>query len=114
MRQVTEDLIQQIVDALVRVGDPERIILFGSRARGEAEGGSDVDLLVVDSEPFGPRRSRREALARLYRSLQGMGVAKDILLFSAHEVEYWKNSVNHVIADALREGRVVYERSEAR
>ncbi len=114
MRQVTDEVIQEMVQALVRAGDPERIVIFGSRARGEGGPGSDVDLLVIDSRPFGPTRSRREALARLYRSLQGMGVAKDILLYSADEVEYWRDSINHVLADALREGRVVYERPQAR
>ncbi len=114
MREVTETVIEEMVEALVRAGDPERIILFGSYARGEAGADADVDLLVIESEPFGPQRSRREELTRLYRALQGMGVAKDILLYSAEELDYWRDSINHVIADALREGRVVYERPQAR
>lgn len=114
MRQVTDDVIEEMVKALVRAADPERIVLFGSHARGDADPDSDVDLLVVESEPFGPHRSRREERARLYRALRGMGVAKDILLYSADELEYWRDSINHVIADALREGRVLYERPEAR
>jgi predicted nucleotidyltransferase len=114
MREVTEDVIQEMVEALVRAGNPERIILLGSHARGEAGADSDVDLLVIESEPFGPQRSRREELMRLYRALRGMGIAKDILLYSADELDYWRDSINHVIADALREGRVVYERPEAR
>jgi len=114
MRQVTDEVIQEMVQALIQAGDPERIVLFGSRARGEDRPDSDVDFLVIDSRPFGPTRSRRKALARLYRSLQGMGVAKDILLYSADEVAYWRDSINHVIADVLREGRVVYERPETR
>ena len=43
--------------------------------------------------------------------LGGFGVSKDILVFSREEVEYWRDSLNHVLARALREGRVFYERS---
>jgi predicted nucleotidyltransferase len=114
MRQVTDEVIQGMVEALVRAADPERIVLFGSHGRGGADAESDVDLLVIEPEAFGPHRSRREELARLYRVLRGMGVAKDILLYRAEELDYWRDSINRVIADALREGRVVYERSQAR
>ncbi len=44
------------------------MILFGSRAWGDARENSDVDI-VVEAEPFGPERSRRQALVRLYQAL---------------------------------------------
>ncbi|MBL7141212.1 MAG: nucleotidyltransferase domain-containing protein, partial [Planctomycetes bacterium] len=58
MVAVTEEMLQQLVEAIVREVAPEEIYLFGSRARGQAEPDSDVDLLVVEREPFGPQRSR--------------------------------------------------------
>ncbi|MDE0197239.1 MAG: nucleotidyltransferase domain-containing protein [Caldilineaceae bacterium] len=110
MVQVTDALLEQMVEKIVAEVDPEQIILFGSRARGDARAGSDVDLAVVESEPFGQERSKRLEAARLYRTLSGFLVSKDILVYSRDEVDYWRSSLNHVLARALREGRVLYER----
>ncbi|MCZ0938703.1 MAG: nucleotidyltransferase domain-containing protein [Caldilineaceae bacterium] len=110
MVQVTDALLEQMVEKIVAEVDPEQIILFGSRARGDARAGSDVDLAVVESEPFGQERSKRLEAARLYRTLSGFLVSKYILEYSRDEVDYWRDSFNHVLARALREGRVLYER----
>ena len=111
MKGVTEKNIEDVVKVIVEAVDPELIILFGSRARGDSRGDSDLDLLIVDSRPFGRARSRRQEMARLWRLLASIQVAKDILLYSREEVEYWKDSLNNVVGRALREGRVLYERS---
>lgn len=108
--QVTDSLLSDMVRAIVAEVDPEQVILFGSRARGDAREDSDVDLLVIESTPFGNGRSRRQEAVRLWRAVSGLGVTKDILVYSRDEVEYWRDSLNHVLARALREGRVLYER----
>lgn len=105
--QVLEDIVRIIVDE----AKPEQIILFGSQARGESRENSDIDLLVVESEPFGATRSRRRETARLWRALASIPMPKDILVYSRDEVEYWRGSLNNVVAKALREGKVLYERS---
>lgn len=105
-----ETLLKQMVQAIVREVSPEAIILFGSRARGDARTDSDVDLLVVEREPFSPQRSRRKEAARLYMALRGMALSKDILLYSRDEFDHWKNSLNHVVGRAHREGRVLHGR----
>ena len=106
----TAALIDRMVRKIVDEVDPEQVILFGSRARGDATENSDVDLLVVEAEPFGAGRSRYVEEASLYRALAGFGVRKDILIYSRDEVEYWRDSLNNVVARALREGKVLYER----
>lgn len=106
-----EVLLRQMVETIVSEVAPETIILFGSRARGDARPDSDVDLLIVETEPFSPQRSRRKEAARLYMALRGMAVSKDILLYSRDEFERWKNSLNHVVGRAHREGRVLHGRS---
>lgn len=111
LRGVGAEKLRRMVDILVAEADPERIILFGSRARGGAREDSDVDLLVVESELFGPGRSRRAEMTRLYLALSGRGVSKDVLVYSCADVEYWKDSINHVLARALREGETLYERA---
>ena len=111
MTQVTDDLLNQMVQAIVAEVDPEQVILFGSRARGDAREDSDVDLVVVEAEPFGKTRSRRLEAARVYGAVAGFDALTDILLYSRDEVDHWRDSVNHVLARALREGTVLYERA---
>jgi predicted nucleotidyltransferase len=113
MVAVTDDVLQRLVEAIVRVADPEAVILFGSRARGGEREQSDVDLLIVEREPFGEQRSRRAETARIRRALRGSCIPMDLLVFSRSEVDYWRESINHVIPRALREGRVLYARPEA-
>ena len=110
MMPITDDLLGRMVQTIVKEVDPEQVILFGSRGRGDQRADSDVDLIVVEGEPFGPKRSRHRELVRLYHALAGFLVATDILVYSHDDVDYWRDSLNHVLARALREGRVLYER----
>jgi len=110
MREITPEVIQEIVDAFVRVANPRKIILFGSHACGDAKPDSDLDFLVVEDEPFGPSRSRHEEWLRLYRALRGTAVPVDILVYSADEVRMWTRSINHVVHEAMTQGVVVYDR----
>ena len=114
LAEVTDALIDRMVEKIVEAADPEQVILFGSRARGDAREDSDIDLIVIESEPFGPNRCRLTEERRLYRALAGLRVAKDILVYSQDEVEYWRDSLNYVLARALREGKVLYERPKVR
>ena len=108
MPELGDALLDRMVRTLVDAADPEQVVLFGSRARGDARPHSDVDLLVVESEPFGPGRSRDAETARLCRALPETPVGRDLLVYSRDEIEYWRGSRNHVAARALREGRVLY------
>ena len=110
MIQVTDEILDRMVRAIVEEVDPEQVILFGSRARGDAGEESDVDLVVVETEPFGKTRSRRLEAVRLWRALSDFVVPKDILVYSRNEVEHWRHSPNHVLARALREGMVLHDR----
>ncbi len=110
MAEVTDDLLDSMVRVIVDAVDPEQVILFGSHARGDARRDSDVDLIVIEAEPFEAGRNRHDEMVRLGRALTGFRVPKDVLVFSRDEVEYWRDSINHVLARALREGRLLYER----
>ena len=109
---IGDGVLERMVETIVAEVDPERIILFGSRARGDAHADSDVDLMVVEEGPFGPERNEHTETVRLIYALADFPVAKDILVCSREEVEYWKDSLNNVVAEALREGEVLYERSQ--
>jgi len=109
MKQVTEDTLAEMTHRLIEAVDPDKIVLFGSRARGDAREDSDVDLLVIkDSDQ--PRHVR---VMPLYRALRGLGVPKDILWVTPEEVEIYRDVVNHVVARGLREGRVLYDKRRA-
>lgn len=109
--EVTEELLQEIVRRIVDECDPEKIILFGSRARDNARPDSDVDVLVIERDPFGKERSRYRELVRLNKAMGRIPVPIDILAYSTDEIEFWRDSINHVVPHALHEGRTIYERS---
>jgi uncharacterized protein len=105
---VTAEMLREMAAVVAREVHPEAIVLFGSQATGHARADSDVDLLVVEAEPFGAHRDRRQEMARLWRALARFVVAKDILVYSREEVEQWRGARNHVIARALIEGTLLY------
>ena len=106
-----DEVLSEMVKEVVRAIDPEGIILFGSRARGDHREDSDIDLMIVEREPFGPERSRLAEISRVRRTLSRFGFAKDILVYSSDEMRKWSRSPNHVIYSGLTEGKVLYERS---
>jgi len=111
MQSEDDSLIREMVDTIIREANPDTVILFGSRARGDARPDSDVDLLIVESEPFSPQRSRRQETARLYLALRKLAMPKDLLLYSRDEFERLKESEYHIVGRAQREGRVLHARA---
>lgn len=100
---VSQQTIEEIVRRIVEVAHPEKVILFGSAARGGAGPDSDVDLLVVKS---GANRVR---LAQdIYMNLFGVGLSVDIIVATPEDLERYRDTPGLVIESALREGRVVY------
>jgi len=111
MTPITEALLEEMTRTIVETVKPRKVVLFGSRARGAAHPESDVDILVIEDEPFGPQRSRRKEMARLWHALSRFDMAKDILVYASEEADKWKDSRNHVVAHAFRTGRTLYERN---
>jgi len=104
------EVLARLTARLVECAKPRRVILFGSYARGTAQAGSDIDVLVVEDGPFGAQRPRCAGLQRLRSAVADVRVPKDIILCSSAEYEEWRSAVNHVIARAEHEGIVLYER----
>ena len=99
-RETLDDIIRRIVE----VAEPEKIILFGSAAQGDMGLNSDVDLLVIKEGA-----DALKLMARIYRTLHGVGAAVDAIVVSPGDVERFKESHALVIKPALRDGTVVYE-----
>lgn len=108
--QVTDDLLKEMTDAIVRELNPRKVVLFGSHARGTARPDSDLDFLIVEDGPFNAQRSRRAEMTRLWKLLRKYAVAKDFLVYAPEEISKWEGVQSHVICHAMREGRVLYER----
>ena len=107
-RMIGSKPLEEIVRRVVDVAQPQKIVLFGSRARASHRPDSDLDLLVIkeSAEP------RYERAVPIYRALAGigLGIDKDIIVYTPQEVERWRNASGHFVTTALREGKVIYER----
>lgn len=100
---VLEELTRRIVDKV----DPEKLILFGSRARGEAREDSDYDILIV-AESSEPRWSRT---IPAIHSLIGVDESVDLIWYTNEEIDEWSECRSHLITRAVREGRLIYEKT---
>lgn len=100
--------IHVMVRRIVAGFHPERIILFGSHARGEAGPDSDVDVLVV-MRISGSRREQRVAIRA---ALADLPFSKDVVVATPDELE-WKGAVPGTLLNpVLREGRTLYVRGQ--
>ncbi len=103
---VNEELFGEIVRRVLSVGQPEKIVLFGSHARGTAGVHSDLDLLIVEHSTI-PRYSRA---TRYYAALAHIAAEKDIVVWTPEEIEDWSRVENAFPTTAIREGKVLYAR----
>jgi len=104
---VNEQTLAEITNRLVNGFQPDRIILFGSQARGTADEHSDVDILVIC-----PIKDNRRALTlAMYRALKGLGIAKDIIVLTPEEFDRDCRIPGTIARPALSEGRNLYERT---
>lgn len=101
----------KIVERILREVDVEKVILFGSRARGDDKPESDLDLLIIQKSEFTASNNRFAETIKIRKVLRDLKVPKDILIFSESEIDYWKDSLNHIIPTCLKEGKVLYARS---
>ncbi len=104
--QKAQDIIAGMVRRIAEQFDPDKIILFGSRAWGTNRPDSDVDLLVI----MPVSGSRRKQAARMDLAVAGMGLPKDIVLATPEDVAQYGDVVGAILRPALRQGKVLYER----
>jgi uncharacterized protein len=98
-----ETLIAEAGRRLAAAAPDAKVILFGSRARGQAHSDSDLDLLVIEPEVKG----RRAEFVRLREALGDLGVPIDLIVVPASHVGGWGHFEDTMLNDALREGRVL-------
>ena len=105
-KRETQNAIRDMVRRIVKQFDPERIILFGSHARGEAGPDSDVDLLVV----MHVEGSRREKAIEIGVALHDLRLPKDIIVTTPEDFEWRREVVGTIERPAARDGKILYAR----
>lgn len=103
---IDKSVINEAVRRLSERFRPDRILLFGSYARGTADNKSDLDILVVCSL----KKSRKALAIEMDRALEGMNLPRDIIVFSSREFEKEKTVPGTVARYAWKEGKLLYER----
>ena len=101
--------LEEIVRRIRQVSNPERIILFGSYARGDYRADSDLDLLVVKDDVD----STGAEAARIYRALADLAIPVDVVVVRSAYLRRYGDLVGTVLRPALREGKVLYARPAA-
>lgn len=106
MTAITEEFLQEIARKIVEEFHPRRIVLFGSRARGEGRGDSDVDLFVEMESDLRPS----ERAARVGRVFGLRDWSLDLVVYTPEEVKKHRDVHGALMSIIEREGRVLYDR----
>ncbi len=103
VQEKIEEMVRRIVDRF----NPQKIILFGSLARGTAGYDSDADILVV----MPVKGSKRKQATEIDVSLIGLDLPTDVIVVTPEELEKNRDRIGTIIYPAIREGKVLYERT---
>jgi len=99
-------VLSEMAARIAAVARPEKVVLFGSHARGDAGVDSDVDFMVIQETDL-PRPKRS---VPLYAIVRDYPYSKDIVVYTPEEVNAYHNLPNSFVMTALREGKVLYEK----
>ena len=102
---IRQEILNDAVSRIVEKFHPEKIILFGSQARGTADSRSDIDLLIISSI----KDKRRKLMVEMNRVLTELEYAFDIIILTKEEFERDRKIPGTIGRYASREGRIIYE-----
>lgn len=102
---IGSDKISEIVNKIATGYKPEKIILFGSYAKGNPDEDSDIDLVIIkDSELPRPQRTMQ-----VRKLIYGSMVPIDLIVFTPKEVAESKNNKYSFISNVLKSGIILYD-----
>jgi len=98
------EVIERLLQEIVRIAKPLKVILFGSAARGEMTEDSDIDVLVVIPEGV----HRRRTAQKLYREIVGLGVPFEVVVATTKDLEEHGKNPGLIYKSVLQEGKEIY------
>lgn len=104
--EITPKKVQAVVQKIIEVSRPRKLILFGSYVSGNTHLNSDLDVLVVTGDEI--ENPRKESV-RIRRALRGIVMGMDILVVPESKLEELANIPGLIYREAVRNGKVVYE-----
>jgi len=107
MKAISENLLQEVTRRLGEQFQPEQIILFGSQAWGTPTPGSDLDLMVIVTHSD---LSDYERALRAHRSLRGLDIAKDVIVKTRAEFDFFRQVRASLENKIARDGKVLYDK----
>ena len=106
MRFMNKEL-NKAIEAIKEIADPDKIILFGSHAKGKSNFDSDIDLLVLKRGV----KNRRELAQKIYMNFTDIGAPVDVIVEDPVEFEIKKKDPFLIYKEIAESGKVVYERN---
>ncbi|MHB1275910.1 MAG: nucleotidyltransferase domain-containing protein [Candidatus Humimicrobiaceae bacterium] len=100
------NIIKEVTNKIKQAVNPEKIILFGSYAKGKQKKNSDLDILIIMNSDL-PRYKRS---VPIYKALAGIFIPKDIIVYTPDEVKEWSDVPQAFITTAIAEGKILYEK----
>jgi predicted nucleotidyltransferase len=98
--------LRPLIDILVREVEPDRIILFGSRAKGDHQERSDYDICVLKTGVT----HRRTLAKQIYRLLYDLGAPVDVIVETPERFDRLKDNRFMIYKEIAKHGQVIYER----
>ncbi|MBF0338901.1 MAG: nucleotidyltransferase domain-containing protein [Nitrospirae bacterium] len=101
-----DEPLEKAIQIIIQVADPDKIILFGSRSRGDFKNESDYDIFILRKEVT----NRRELTQAIYKSLYGIGAGVDLIVESPERFNELKDNPYMIYKEIAKSGKIVYER----
>jgi len=100
--------IKDIVLSSVDVKDVEKIILFGSRARGDFNDHSDYDIIIIVKNENISRKEKLNLFFQINNAFADKSIPIDLLIRTKEQYEYYKDKIGNVIKYSLNESVLLY------
>ena len=104
--EITPQKVQMVIQKIIEISQPRKLILFGSFVHGDMHMSSDLDILVVTGDDI--KNTRRESI-RIRRALKGIIMSMDILVIQESRLKELANTPGLIYKEAILKGKVVYE-----
>jgi predicted nucleotidyltransferase len=101
-----DEPLEKAIQIIVRIANPDKIILFGSRSKDDFNAESDYDIFILIGEPA----NKRELTQSIYKSLYGIGAGVDLIVESPERFNQLKDNPYMIYKEIAATGKVVYER----